>query len=165
MSASPVIPPAIYGPYPPNFPIPSHIGTPRHVYELLTGGSEGPRTYPDWVSAHYVDVRDVAKAHILALEAPPLAEKIHKRLLVSAGMFHWKDATLLLREKRPELIDRLPTDEVIEKGKLMAFAPMDNSLTERAIGLKLEDYIKWEQVVLDTIDMLVQYEKDSAAMS
>jgi hypothetical protein len=149
----------IYGPYPPNFPIPQHIGSPALVYQLIIGGSKGPRTFPDFPGAHYVDNRDVARAHLLALEARTPTSGVRKRLLVSAGTFHWKDAALLLREKRPDLIDRLPTDETLKESMDMGFAPVDSSLSERVIGLMQDDYIKWEQVVLDTIDMLIQFEQ------
>ncbi len=102
-----------------------------------------------------VDVRDVARAHVLALKLPP--SEALKRFVVSASTFTWKDAIELLGEKRPELKERLP----VITGKESPVAPcatLDTSKTESVLGMK--DYIKWEDTVLDTVDDLLRVEKE-----
>ncbi len=54
-----------------------------------------------------VDVRDVAKAHILALKAPSTSEVGQKRILIGGPKFLWKDGVELLYETRPAYRDRL----------------------------------------------------------
>jgi nucleoside-diphosphate-sugar epimerase len=53
-----------------------------------------------------VDVRDVARAHVLALKLPPSSTP--KRFILSTSMFTLTDVVALLAEKRPELKERLP---------------------------------------------------------
>ncbi|KAH9039297.1 hypothetical protein EDB85DRAFT_1887481 [Lactarius pseudohatsudake] len=53
-----------------------------------------------------VDVRDVARAHVLALKLPP--SETQKRFALSTNAFTWKEAIELLAKKRPELKGRLP---------------------------------------------------------
>ncbi|EEB99841.1 hypothetical protein MPER_00380, partial [Moniliophthora perniciosa FA553] len=68
-----LLPPLVLGPLVAGFPYPSdlnQVGTDFLVYGLLTGGPDGPNTYPPSNIGHVVDVRDIAKAHILALDAP-----------------------------------------------------------------------------------------------
>jgi nucleoside-diphosphate-sugar epimerase len=54
-----------------------------------------------------VDVRDVARAHVLALKLPPSSSS-PKRFVLSTNTFTWKEAIELVAEKRPELKERLP---------------------------------------------------------
>jgi len=106
-----------------------------------------------------VDVRDVARAHVLALKVPPSAYE-PKRFIISSSRFTWKEAIDFLAQARPELKGRLP----VITGKEPAvppFAILDTSATEKILGLK--NYIKWEDTVLDTIDDLLRVEKELAA--
>ncbi|KAN0127437.1 hypothetical protein V8E53_014774 [Lactarius tabidus] len=133
-------------------------GTNRFVYALIDGkpgrpvsGFEpslrGPPTN--------VDVRDVAKAHVLALKLPPSEEP--KRFILSTSTFTWIEAAQLLAEKRPELKDRLPAIT----GKEPALGPvatLDTSKTESVLGMK--NYVKWQDTVLDTIDDLLRVERE-----
>jgi nucleoside-diphosphate-sugar epimerase len=104
-----------------------------------------------------VDVRDVARAHVLALKVPP--SDAPKRFIVTSSRFTWKEAIELLAEARPELKGRLP----VITGKEPAvppFAIIDTSTTEAILGLK--NYVKWQDTVLDTIDDLLRIEKELA---
>jgi nucleoside-diphosphate-sugar epimerase len=157
-----VLPPIIFGPFPPNFRIPKGLNISNAIlYQILTGGSGGPRSYPDFPWRQFIDVRDCAKTHLLALEAPPLPDGEHKRILTITGSFSWEDATLLLREKRPELTERLPTDETIKKGAEAFQFKFVQVNAEKALGLKQSDYKTWQQTFLDTIDMFTEYERAS----
>ena len=137
-------------------------GTNRFVYELINGAPGRP------VSEHdpavrapplNVDVRDVARAHVLALKVPPRADEL-KRFIVSSSTFTWKEAVELIAQARPELKGRLP----VITGKelpLPAYAIFDTSATENILGLR--NYVKWQDTVLDTIDDLLRVEKELAA--
>ncbi|KAH9047652.1 NAD-P-binding protein [Lactarius hengduanensis] len=134
-------------------------GTNRYIYELIAGapgrpvGGYDPVTRPPPLN---VDVRDVARAHVLALKPHPSSES-PKRFILSTSTFTWKDAVELLAEKRPELRDRLP---VVTGGepRLGPVVTLDTSKTESELGMK--NYVKWQDTVLNTIDDLLRVEKE-----
>ncbi len=136
-------------------------GTNRYIYGLISGPSDRFVSGYDTASRApplNVDVRDVARAHTLALKVPPSDEP--KRFILSSSRFTWKEAIEFIAQARPELKGRLP----VITGKeppVPPFAILDTSATENVLGLK--NYIKWEDTVLDTIDDLLRVEKELAA--
>ena len=136
-------------------------GTNRYVYGLISGASDRPVSENDpgtGIGPLSVDVRDVARAHVLALKVPPLADE-PKRFILSSNRFTWKEATEFIAQARPELKGRLP----VITGKeppIPPFAIPDTSATENVLGLR--NYVKWQDTVLDTIDDLVRVEKELA---
>ena len=138
-------------------------GTNRFIYALLAGAPGRPLSgYDPAVRGPplSVDVRDVARAHVLALGVPPSADAAPKRFIVSLSTFTWKEAVELIAQARPELKGRLPVVSGTEPA-LAPFATFDMSATETVLGLK--DYVKWQDTVLDTVDDLVRVEKELAA--
>ena len=138
-------------------------GTNRYIYALIDGAPDRPVSgYDPAVRGPpvNVDVRDVARAHVLALKVPPSEEV--KRFVVSSSRFTWVEAVELLAQARPELKGRLPiiTSDV---PPVQPFATLDTSTTESVLGLK--DYIKWQDTILDTVDDLLRVEKGLAAAS
>jgi nucleoside-diphosphate-sugar epimerase len=130
------------------------------IYALIDGAPDRPVSGYDPVFRGpplNVDVRDVARAHVLALKAPP-SDNV-KRFVISSSTFTWVEAVEFLAQARPELKGRLPiiTDDA---PPVQPFATLDTSTTELVLGLK--DYIKWQDTVLDTIDDLVRVEKELA---
>ena len=107
-----------------------------------------------------VDVRDVARAHVLALKTTPpsgSSSDTPKRYIVSSSRFTWEEAVEFLAVARPELKGRLP----VITGKEPAVATLDTSATEAGLGLK--NYIRWQDTILDTIDDMLRVEKELAA--
>ncbi|KAF5381745.1 hypothetical protein D9615_005640 [Tricholomella constricta] len=98
-----ILPGFVFGPYADYYPLPtvSQLGTNSMIYGLITGGV--PPQPPPFI----VDVRDVAKAHVLALIVPrkPAGEK---RYLVNSGVLSWRDAVTHLNKVRPELKTAAP---------------------------------------------------------
>jgi nucleoside-diphosphate-sugar epimerase len=137
-------------------------GTNRYIYGLISGASGRPvGGYDPAIRAPplNVDVRDVARAHVLALKVPPSADE-PKRFVVSSSRFTWKEATEFLAQARPELKGRL----AVITGKEPPVPPsaiLDTSATENILGLR--NYVKWQDTVLDTIDDLLRVEKELAA--
>jgi nucleoside-diphosphate-sugar epimerase len=135
-------------------------GTNAYVYELITGAPDRPvpgYDPADRVPPLHVDVRDVARAHVLALKVPP--SDAVKRFILCSSTFTWKEAIEFLAQVRPELKGRLP----VITGKEPAVPPsatLDTSATAAVLGLK--NYVKWEDTVLDTIDDQVRIEKELA---
>jgi nucleoside-diphosphate-sugar epimerase len=154
-----IVPPVIFGPFVPHFPNSTDrraLGTNNFVYSLLTGGPDGPNTYPPVAIGHIVDVRDVAKAHVQALSASHVSGT-NKRLLISSGTFTWEATADLIRTARPELASRLPAES--EKAVMQTNAPVDVSLAAKIIGMSEDGYIQWGDTMLASIDAIVAWEK------
>jgi nucleoside-diphosphate-sugar epimerase len=136
------------------------MATNRYIYELIDGAPDRPVPGHDPAVGFppvNVDVRDVARAHVLALKVPP--SDTVKGFILCSSTFTWKEAIELLAEARPELKGRLP----VITGKEPAvppFATVDTSTTEAVLGLK--NYVQWQDTVLDTIDDLLRVEKELA---
>jgi len=136
-------------------------GTNRLIYALIAGAEGRPVSNYDPAAGTAplsVDVRDVARAHVLALKVPPSDEP--KRFIVSSSAFTWKEAIEFIAKARPELKGRLPVVTGNEP-PIPPSATLDTSATENVLGLK--NYVKWQDTVLDTIDDLLRTEKEFAA--
>jgi nucleoside-diphosphate-sugar epimerase len=131
------------------------LGSVGFIYQLLTGGSKGPNTYPDSNVGQLADVRDVAKAHVLATKTPPLTDGPHKRFIIVSKNFTWPEMADLVRKERPEVAHRLPSKDA-EVTKMTDFK-LDLSLTKDALGLK--EFIPWHQTVLENLDLVLEWEK------
>ena len=137
-------------------------GTNRFIYALIAGAPGRPVSGYDPALRGppvHVDVRDVARAHVLALKVPP-SEDEPNRFILSTSRFTWKEAIEFIAQARPELKGRLPviTDN---EAPVPPFAIFDTSATENILGLR--NYVKWQDTVLDTIDDLLRIEKELAA--
>ncbi|KAJ7575156.1 hypothetical protein C8J56DRAFT_460543 [Mycena floridula] len=156
-------PPFIYGPFTKEYhlptPDPSAIGTNMQLYRLLSP------TGPFPMSAPYMDIRDLAKAHVLALKSPLSSETSigRKRLIIgSVYPFEYASALALIKEKRPQLAERLTQTDVPVQDKNKAYSltvPFDVQRIEDVLGFKREDYTSVEDTLLDTIDSLLAVEK------
>ncbi|EEB98945.1 hypothetical protein MPER_01459 [Moniliophthora perniciosa FA553] len=118
------------------------------IYGLFAGN---PKTYIPIPTGHGVDVRDVAKAHILALTAPGK----DRRFIVCSQVFTWKDISAIIRTERPELANRVPPEDA--ECPVQTCAPLDDRSTKEVLGLK--EYVPWEKTIVDTVDACLEYEK------
>ena len=154
-----IYPSLVFGPFGPGQVYDTPVtGTNRHIYALIASAPGRPVSIYDPTTGPpplSVDVRDVARAHVLALKLPPSLSP--KRFILSTNTFTWIDAIKLLAEKRPELKERLP----VITGKeppVGAFATLDTSKTESVLGMK--NFIKWQDTVLDTVNDLLRVETE-----
>ncbi|KAF8640305.1 hypothetical protein AX16_010200 [Volvariella volvacea WC 439] len=165
-----VNPAFLWGPYVPHFPIPASLGTNEWIYALLKGKK------PPTVLPNYVDVRDAARAHVAALELPPLVippgaarnqqALQKKRFLVCGGILTWRNSILLLHEKRPELKNRLLERDTYGDVDVQQDMNITISVSraEEVLGFgkgkgKVE-WIGWEKCLLDTVDSFLEAEKN-----
>ncbi|KAJ4476791.1 hypothetical protein C8R41DRAFT_773286, partial [Lentinula lateritia] len=151
-----LLPPAVFGPLVPNFPVtdsPTSIGTNYNLCKILTTGTEA---YPSYPLGHLADVRDVAWAHVAALSTLSVPGR-DKRFIIMNTTFKWKDVADLIRRERPELAHRLPTQDIVPPR--LTDAPLDTSFAAEVLGLK--DYIPWEDTVLAAVDVHVAWEKQN----
>jgi nucleoside-diphosphate-sugar epimerase len=135
-------------------------GTNEFIFALIAGEPDRPVPgYDPAIRAPplHVDVRDVARAHVLALKVP--ASDTPKRFILSTSTFTWTEAIEFIAQARPELKGRLP----VITGKEPPVPPsatLDTSATGAI--LRLKSFVKWQDTVLDTIDDLLRAEKELA---
>jgi nucleoside-diphosphate-sugar epimerase len=147
----------VLGPLVPNFPYYpdiNQLGTDSFVYGLIAGGPDGPNTYPSINIGHFVDVRDIARAHVLALDAPQVPGR-HKRMIIHADIFKWKDAVEVIKKAHPELAPRLPSADAVPPAQ--TDAPLDTTFAREVLGLK--EYIPWQESVLAAIEVCLEHER------
>lgn len=117
--------------------------------------------------SHYTDVRDIALAHIKALDSLPITltdtdadgsqKRKRKRLIVITGSFTWQEAVEYLKEIRPELKEYLEKDE--RGPKFYSNCEFDTTLLKDVTGMEPENMIPWKQCVLETVDALLEWER------
>lgn len=131
------------------------LSTNLYLYRLITPTGQFPAP-----GSRYADIRDVAKAHVLALKSPLSSESSigTKRLLfASLTRFDYPRFFQLVRERRPELSDRLTTVPIPED---TTNTPLfDPERVEKVVGMKREDYTSFEDTVLAAVDSLLEIEK------
>lgn len=106
-----------------------------------------------------VDVRDIAKAHVLALSAPP-ASKVggHKRIPLSAPSFHFEWAVEHLAKARPELKERLADRATGCDAAPKGMATVDATRVKEVLGF--DGFIPWQKTVEDSVDNFAVLEKE-----
>ncbi|KAF8212729.1 hypothetical protein K438DRAFT_1805011 [Mycena galopus ATCC 62051] len=145
-----------YGPFTAHFSLPAPefgaLSSNLLIYNLLF--KDGVFPY----NTHYIDVRDVAQAHVRALGSPATAKVGHKRIVFSSPHKTPFQRTLdLIAEQRPSLKERL----IIGTPPLHPYdvLPLDFGPVEEVLGMKKSDFYPVEETMLDTVDALVQAEK------
>ncbi|TPX68416.1 hypothetical protein SpCBS45565_g03123 [Spizellomyces sp. 'palustris'] len=143
----------VFGPIITDVPSPDAIPTSVGLlYKYFAG--EHKSIGPSTPSMAFVDVRDVAKAHVEALVRP---EAGGQRFLTAAGVFSWQEVADILREVYP--------DRPIPEGNPGKIRNGDETIVygERANKVLGIDFIQLKQSVKDTAENLVQLEKKWAA--
>ncbi|KAK0449771.1 uncharacterized protein EV420DRAFT_1646768 [Desarmillaria tabescens] len=136
-----------FGPFPPGFeqllPEPNYksLSSNAYLYALLRPDNVH---FPVYLQNGAIDVRDVARAHLLALESPPARRK--RFAIVSPHQSSYKTALEILARERPALKYRLADQRRLQ------------AKIEKSIGLKTDSYIPWAQTVLETVDSLLAIE-------
>lgn len=95
----------------------------------------------------WVDVRDLALAHVKALEIP---EAGGKRFLLTAGHYSNSEIAQIIKAKFPELADKLPQDLTSDKPEDVY--GYDNSRSKELLGIQ---YRSLEESVVDTVKSLL----------
>ena len=138
------------------------------IYQLISGKT---KQLPEPGLPLFVDVRDVAQAHVLGLKNDSV---IGKRILLSGGSYtvygvcrtsiislttHYSQfvqTVQLIAEKRPELKPRLPSLENA-KPETRTISKVDISIAEKELGMSFTSY---EKCLFDTIDALLEKENE-----
>lgn len=161
--SSTVNPQFIYGPLPRNVKLESKeavgsYSTLGMFYQstLQEPGAGGELVHPQFPPPLVVDVRDVARAHVLALKSPLTTEIGRKRMLIAGPQFTWRDATEHLKETHPALATQgqLKNVGTAKRARDLTIWRTDTSLAAKVLGLK--EYVPWEKTVDDTTNSILE---------
>lgn len=98
----------------------------------------------------FVDVRDVAKAHVLAFEKE---ETIGKRLFLTNGQFSSQMMIDIINENFPELKGKIPVGEPgTGPEHIKSLGRVDNSKTKQLLGF---EFSSLDKIVVDTIKQVL----------
>ena len=115
------------------------------IWQIVNGTA---KTIPATGFPGFVDVRDVAIAHVAAKKAPSAS---NSRYMVVAGLYRFEQVAAIAQKRHPErkLVqgDTSPLD----------CYDIDGSKAKRELLQK--DYINFEQCISDTVDQLYELEK------
>ncbi|RMJ22906.1 hypothetical protein PHISP_06225 [Aspergillus sp. HF37] len=117
----------------------------KRIRDMIQGNAKD--NLPPTGTFIWVDVRDVALAHVRAMEVP---EAAGQRFFVTAGHYSNKDIADIIRETYPELASKLPADATSDMPA--DIFQVDNSKTIELLGLK---YRPLKQSVADTVKSLL----------
>ncbi|EPE07687.1 nadph-dependent methylglyoxal reductase gre2 [Ophiostoma piceae UAMH 11346] len=144
-------PPAVLGPIAHHLESLSGINTSNErIVHALTGVWKKDAKIPEpGVALIWVDVRDVAEAHILAgLEKPELGGH---RLFTTEGFFDNQQVLQILQKNFPQYADRLPPAGTAGGLGPKEHFQYDNKETEKLLGIK---WISLEKSIVDAVKSL-----------
>ncbi|MCJ1290332.1 methylglyoxal reductase (NADPH-dependent) gre2 [Xylographa carneopallida] len=121
----------------------------QRIRDIMTGASKEKLT-PSGVFL-WVDVRDIAFAHVLAAEK---AEAANKRFFITAGYFSNKEIAEIVTENFPELKSKMPTGDALTPGDYPEGGvpySYDNSRAKEVLGLK---FMSLKESIVDTVKSL-----------
>ena len=101
-----------------------------------------------------VDVRDVAKGHVLALDLPRNPGALERRYPVNSGNITWREAIDHLKITHPEL-NTPPSSEYPDIPGPPSILDTSNTITD----LKFGKFIDVKQTIDDTVVALQEVEK------
>ena len=147
-----VNPPMVFGPVAHHLASVESINTSNERLVDLVRGRWKEEVPPTGQALIWIDVRDVATAHVKAgLDIPAAGGK---RLFTTAGLFSNARMAEIVRDNFPELRDRLPGPEV-KGGELPEERfGFDNKQTIELLGI---DWIPLEKSVVDTVKSLLAH--------
>lgn len=128
-------PPLVFGPAPRHLPNLDALNTSNHrIRDMIQGKAKEslPPTGPVFI---WVDVRDVALAHVRAIEVPQAGGQ---RFFVVAGHFSNKRIADIIRETHPELASQLPPADAVDDLPADVY-DFDNKKSRGVLGLSYRD--------------------------
>lgn len=148
-SITTICPPMIYGPLGHAVNDMSKLNTSAaDFYRLMNGTSQ---EVPSTGTFAFVDVRDVAEAHLRAYESDAAAGQ---RYLTAGGNYTYQEMTDILRAKFPNLVDRIP------KAKEGSIDPDAYKVSSKKAETELGIHFRGlSQVTIDTAESLLQLER------
>ncbi|GAW15915.1 hypothetical protein ANO14919_053370 [Xylariales sp. No.14919] len=142
-------PPLVLGPVVHHLESLSSLNTSnQRIRDLMTGA--GKDACPPTGNHLFVDVRDLALGHALALEKP---EAAGKRFFIVGGKFSNKEIAEIISEEFPDLRDNLPVGDALKPGDYPAQGSygFDNTRSKEVLGLS---YRPLRESIVDAVKSL-----------
>ena len=138
-------PPMVYGPIVHYLNSLDSINTSNQRFVSLIRG-EWKKELPPSATNIWVDVRDLALAHVKAIEVP---EAAGKRFFITAGYYDNAEIADIVKKDFPEYAEQFPSEYKSDKPDQIY--GIDNSRSKNVLGLT---YTPLEKTVVDTIKSL-----------
>jgi nucleoside-diphosphate-sugar epimerase len=158
-SITTILPGLVYGPNENAVTSMKNIGTSSaNLYALINGST---KELPPTFVTSLVDVRDVAKAHLLAFESEKASGQ---RYLLSATSFTYAQVVRIIHEEFPQLGDRVPRllndrDGRKREEEELAMYKIDSGKSVRELGI---EYRGLREIVVDSVRRLLEMERTLA---
>lgn len=150
-------PPLVLGPIAHRLASLSALNTSNErIRDLITGASRD--RCPPTGNYGYVDVRDLALAHVLAIEKP---EAGGQRFFTVSSHFSNKEIAEIIGQEFPEFRDRLPSGDGLAPGDYPADGVygFDNSRSRQVLGMQ---YRTLRESIVDAVNSLLAVEPEIA---
>ena len=142
----------VYGPVMQFLPSLSALNTSnQRIRDMVTGNVKSGLGA---TGAHlWIDVRDAALAHVLAVEKPTAG---NKRFLLTQGNYCNREMVDIIRDEFPQYQSRLPEGDALKRGDWPSGGVhgYDNSRSKEILGLQ---YRSLKEGVVDTVKSLQPY--------
>jgi nucleoside-diphosphate-sugar epimerase len=123
----------------------------QRIRDIMSGASKGG--LPPTGNHLFVDVRDLALGHALAVEK---AEAGGKRFFMVGGKFSNKEITQIIADYFPDLRENLPSGEALKPGDYPAIGSygFDNARSRNVLGLT---YRPLQESIIDAVRSLERF--------
>lgn len=140
-------PPMIFGPVIHSLSSLDDVNTSNaRIRDAMLG--EWKTEIPDSRVFIWVDVRDIALSHVLALESEDMAGK---RIFVTSGYYSNQEIVDVIRKNFPEYEDRLPAEDYAGAGIPKEYFKIDNSRAKKLLG---GEFTPFEKSITDLVKTL-----------
>lgn len=112
-SIATLCPPSVFGPVNKNLQTLDSLNTSNERMRDMVAGKMKDKLAPTGTYI-WIDVRDLAELHVLAMEKP---EAANQRYFTTAGLFANTDIVDIIAREFPEYKDGLPSGEALKEGK------------------------------------------------
>lgn len=125
------------------------------IYRLMSPDVKPSGPVPENHFFSFVDVRDVAEAHLRAYDVP---EAGGERFFVCQGNFTYQQFVDALRENLPKIRDHVPIGRPGTGAVPSDVYIVDKSKSQRVLGLK---YRELEETIVDAAKSLLELEEST----
>lgn len=102
------------------------------------------------VQGPFIDVRDVADAHLVAFESDAA---IGQRILLQDGRFSNSKVVEIIKANFPEFKDKIPAPKTTHEEEIKSHCKLDSSKSDKILGIK---FISIEQSIKDTVAQFIK---------
>jgi nucleoside-diphosphate-sugar epimerase len=141
-----------FGPVPRHLPSLDSLNTSNHRIRDMVLGKMRDGLQPTGPVFTFVDVRDVALAHVRAIELP---EAGGKRFYLVGEHFSNKKVAEIIRDESPELREKLPDGKSCEDDMPQKVYGFDNKRSREVLGI---EYRSLKTSVVDTVRSISEFE-------